>query len=1121
MPAYSFDIWSLDEYREHVHIGGGRILIEIPVLLLSLQSSIFQNFLESKLMSSDPFHSVSNWLSRQGLGQFAPVFAANDVDLDTLSELTYDHLREMGLPLGACLRIHKALEKHVATEPKSAIPTQQEIVDVLSQVVVERRQVTVMFCDIVDSTKLATKRDPEEMRSVLLGYWQMIEATTLQYQGYIAQHLGDGALIYFGYPTANENDAERAILAGLAVLKAVSTTTFTEKVMLQVRIGLATGTVVINQFKGGAGKIETLAIGQSVNFASRLQSFARPGNLVTDAPTRALVEGLFLFEDLGLITIDGFSDPAPLFKVLGTKRVRNRFEARRRGAHTRFFGRKTLIAQALKSWNDCIGSRGQLLLITGEPGIGKSRFVQELIAKIGQNSGSQMLMQCSAHSSGSPLFPVTESLSILANTASTETRIQTQDRLRSFLAVSGDAEALLLDLFEQDAVQPSANPQQRRKQTLFELVEWFAAKCMLHPLLLVIEDLHLCDPTTLEFLDLLSARCRDLPLLIVATARPEFDHEFGNSDRLLKLSLSRLDRRDTDDLVREVFGAKTVSAQLLDIVAERTDGVPLFVEELLKSLVETGAIAKSSLTVGLNEGLDSGAIPRSLLSILTARLDKLRGAKRTAQIAACIGREFSFDLLQRVASLNASELQSQLAEISASDLIVSASHAGAVEYSFRHALVRDAAYESLLFSERQAIHGQIADALSISLTPIRPEILAHHLTLAHRHVLAIQKWCEAGDAAKLRSADAEAVQHLKRALSVVEHVPQGAERDNYELTVLLDIITPLRAAHGFAAADVANLTARAIALADKAKDASRILPLLYNRWVYSFVTSHRSECEPLARDILDRSTFDETNFLRMTGLRAVAATQFTSGNFSQAAQNFDASIAVYDAVRQTDLTQAVGLDGKVTALGYCALTRWCLGQFDLAHDHAKLALATAKSVNHVSTTIFAIYHQTLLAGVLERNGTVLKTNGRMLQDLGQEHGLAMWLICGKLLESLGECLDAPSAGALTNAEAHFNDFADMGIVYRPTYYAFLAEICLRLNDTARGLGYISNAKSQIQTSGERWNEAEIFRLEGLLSSDGNNAECCIKQARDIALTQGAVAWLSRADDAMLRLNADC
>ena len=1008
-------------------------------------------------MTGDPPGELETWLAALGLGKHALALARHDVDLATLAELSDTELREIGLPLGARLRIRKAL----AADSTPATT--------------ERRQVTVMFCDMVGSSQLAAELDPEDMRRLLLNYWEVVEAAAARHHGYIAQHLGDGALIYFGFPVARENDAERAILAGLDLLRAMSETGFERKVLVQVRLGLATGTVVINQFKGSAGKTETLAIGQSVNFAARLQSLAVPGSLVTDEATRALVDGLVTFEPLGLVAVDGFSDAVPLFKVLRMNRVRSRFEAQRHGTRSMFLGRRTELDTALASWRLCLSGAGRLLLVTGEPGIGKSRFAQKFVAQVAGGVTSVHL-QCSPHNASSPFFPVIESLSLMADLPSAQTDDERRARLSQLLAVSVDSESPLFDLFDGEHV-PDGDLQRRRASTLSALVELFADMCASGPMVFVVEDLHWCDQTTLEFLDRLLARASSLKLLILATARPGFRHDFAGATNQASLTLLRLGRDLTDDLVRRIFGTHAVSPQLLDVVAERTDGVPLFVEELLKSLGESGAIVQVDGSVGLHATIDRSTIPRSLQSILMARLDALAGAKRIAQVAACIGREFGWELLMELAHLPSVALRGLLAQIAASELIVAGAHGAFESFSFRHALVRDAAYNSLLFSERQTIHGEIAAALTVSVPATRPEILAHHLTEALQHGPAIDRWCEAGEAAKLRSAETEAVEYLNKALNLVEQLPADAARDERELTVLLALIAPLRSARGFAATDVARLTSRAIALADKARDARRILPLLYNRWVYSFVTSDRAACLKLAQDILDRSGFDETGLLRMTGLRAVAATQFTAGDFRSAAENFDASVALYDSARQTDLTHAVGLDGKVTALGYCALTRWCLGERERAHDHVREALATARRIGHPSTIIFAIYHETLLAGVLERDAEILKTNGRSLQEIGAEHGFKMWLICGRLLESLGACLDHPGPVTIGAAEAHFADYTDMGVVYRPTYHAFLAEICLRAGDVARGLAHVREAGSVIAKSGERWNEPELHRLE--------------------------------------------
>ncbi len=517
----------------------------------------------------------------------------------------------------------------------------------------------------------------------------------------------------------------------------------------------------------------------------------------------------------------------------------------------------------------------------------------------------------------------------------------------------------------------------------------------------------------------------------------------------------------------------------------------------------------SGAGVSLGAATDRAAIPRGLESILMSRVDMLGPLKTVAQMAACIGREFSLALLAQVTRMEPEPLRASVDAIAESDLIVGDGQPPCAAYRFRHALVRDAAYNSLLLAERQPIHQRIAEILGAADHPPAPEVLAQHMTLAQMSLPAIDKWCEAGDAAKQRSADAEAIEHFSHALRLVEQLP-AAQRKARELDVLLALVAPLRALKGFAAEDVARLTARAVALADDLKDARRILPLLYNHWVYTFVTAHRRHSEALARDMLARSENDPSNLVRMTGLRAVAATLFTAGDFNGAAQHFEQSIALYEKAAQGDLTQAVGLDGKVTALGYNSLARWCLGDKDTAHQHIRDALAHAATLNHISTTAFITYHQALLAGVLERDVAVLQANGHRLERIGQEHRFEMWLICGKLLQSLGDCLRDPSQRHIVLAEALFVDFDAMGVVYRPLYGTVLAHACLLQGQRERALSHIATAQALMEKTGERWCEAEVYRLHGQLSS-GNPAlaTASFEQALRVAGAQQARSWQDR------------
>lgn len=1082
-------------------------------------------------MADDGSSAIAAWLSARGLERFAAIFEQHEIDVDDLPELTEEHLAELGLALGVRLKVLKAIRQSFAdaqalpadlasrparlaqtatawsaTQPTAHPPAATQPPAPAS----ERRPVTVMFCDIVGSTRLASNHDPEDTQAWMLHFWRQVEQTAQRHRGHIAQHLGDGALIYFGYPSAHEDDAERAVLAGLALLQDMARQPVGPGGGLQVRIGIASGTVVLNEFRGQAGSTETLAIGHAVNLASRLQALASPDTIVVDDATKALLAGLFKLTLQCEEPVPGLDHAVTVFRVEGLQPVRSRFEARHHGVVHRFLGRSGELSLLLNRWQMAQLGHGQLVLITGEPGFGKSRLLSEAVA-LGVKAGHRLLQwQCSPHASSTPLHPVIEWLAQCAGSLDGEHRDGMASRLgAAFGGLAPDLDSLV-DLLDQTSpAATSADPQALRLKTMSALVELVAALANAQPLWLVVEDLHWCDPTTLELLQRLLGRVQGLPLLLLATARPAFRHNFGSAVARTDLALPRLDRSHADALVRQVLGTERITPALLDLVAERADGVPLFVEELVRSLEESGAIVRSGEGASLNAATARATIPRSLDSILMARVDMLGPNKPLVQMAACIGRQFSLDLLAKVAGMAPELLRASMAEVIASELVVGVGAPPFGAYQFWHALVRDAAYQSLLISERQAIHRRVADLLSAEKAPAAPEVIAQHLSAAQMLLPAIEKWCEAGAAAKQRSADAEAIEHLSQALRHVAQLAPSPERNKRELGVLLALAAPLRSLKGFASAEVAQHTERAVSLADDMRDARSILPLLYNHWVYTFVTSHRRHSQALAQDILQRSDFDPSNLVRMTGLRAVAATQFTAGEFRQASRNFDDSVLLYGQAAQADLTHAVGLDGKVTALGYDSLARWCLGDAGTAHEHVREALTHAGKIQHISTTAFITYHQALLAGVLERDPDVLHANGRQLEAIGRAHRFEMWMICGKLLQSLGNCMQQPSAEHIDAAESLFIDFEGMGVVYRPLYGTLLAEACLRLGDRARAQSHVDSALALTEASGERWSEPEVCRMQALLATDARTAAQHFDKAAALASAQGARAWTER------------
>ena len=1075
-------------------------------------------------MSVDGRRKLRAWLGERGLEAHWALLDQNEVDLEALFQLEYNHLAEMGLAVGPRLKLLKAISEHLAasaTEKPNAPKSSSR------GVAAERRQITAMFCDIVGYTHLASKVDPEETRRLLHDYWQRIEKTAARYSGHIAQYLGDGALIYFGYPAAREDAAENAVSAALALVRLLEEDGKTERAQLHIRIGIATGLVVVGDDLGrGAATRGTLAVGTTVNLASRLQSLASPDTVVVDESTLQIVGARFDVEPLGPIEIAGLDAPVPVFRVTGTKAVRVRFEARR-GKIGETIGRQSELAVGRELWRQTVGKQGRTLLIEGEPGIGKSHLAWELARRIANDGGEVLPLQCSPQHIDTPFHPLVEGLSWLAGIGQGDADVEKAAKFEALLstqAATGPHRAhfsglVSAGIFQVGPVPPGAPGLQR--QRLFSLfTQFLASRSALRPLLIVIEDAQWCDPTTLELLSLLRVDAEVLPIMIVATSRHTISQRLGESPQPDRMTLTRLSHDSTAALVRSVLGGAAVSEETLEFIIARTDGVPLFVEELTKTVRDTaaGSIA-NAVAAGAQRDLET--IPGSLQGILMERLDALGTTKRVVQVAACIGRDFDPALLSDVANLSPSDLVEALGKLRANDIVVEVPGAAEAGYRFKHALTCDVAYAGLLFSERRRIHSDVARALRLRVAQVHPEILAHHLTQAQEVVPAIEKWQEAAKAAKLRSANVEAIAHIGKALRLLDQLKDSAARSSWEFTLLIELIAPYRATKGFAAREVVDVTERAILLADEARDVRGVLPLLYNQWVYKFVTADRDVCQRFAEEIMARCDYDENDLIRMTGLRALAVTAFTRGALTDAVDTFDASIALYDAGRQADATQLVGLDALVVASGYNSLACWCIGRDDDANMNIERALSRAEEIGHASTTIFAIYHETLLKGVLPRDADVLCRNGAILERLGTENHFDMWAVCGRLLAAMGNCLNETKVENVERVIGYLADYQNMGLIYRPTYETFIAEAWLALRDRQRGLEHVGNARSIIEQSGECWSESEVCRVEGeLLLLDGGDETTALRrleEAATLASSRAAVRFEWKARGSLARV----
>jgi class 3 adenylate cyclase len=646
----------------------------------------------------------------------------------------------------------------------------------------ERRQLTIMFCDMVGSSALSTRLDPEEQGDVIAAFHSCCAKEIKALGGMVAQFLGDGVLAYFGYPTAHENDAERAILAGLDILKSVGTITTASNVVVQTRIAIGSGVVVVGDLMREGVTQENAAIGETTNLVARLQALTEPNTLVISPLTHRLVGALFDYRDLGRHALKGFVEPVHVRQVLGTSKVESRFEAQHQGVVSQLLGREEELEALLRRWEEAKRGEGRVVLLTGEPGIGKSRVARALRDRLSSDPHTLLSYFCSPHHQGSALYPQIGQLTRAAGIERDDNAEAKLNKLQSLLAQSNGnlprdmpLFAGLLSISGGDRYPlPETTPQRRKAQTLTALLDHTRRLATRQPILMLFEDLHWIDPTSLELLSLVIEEIRDQRILLVATVRPEFTAPWPAHSHISTLALNRLGRSDGETLIESISKGKPLPPEVRDQITSRTDGVPLFIEELTKTVLESGLLREADDHFELTGPLPPLAIPSTLHASLLARLDRLASVKDVAQIGAVIGREFSYALVTAVAALPEKDLNAALAQLVDAELIYQRGVPPDATYQFKHALVQDASYASLVRSRREHLHGVIARALEERFADIvttEPETLAHHFTEAAVTQSALSYWLKAGQRATKHSAYPEALCHLERGLSMLKGSP--------------------------------------------------------------------------------------------------------------------------------------------------------------------------------------------------------------------------------------------------------------------------------------------------------------------------------------------------------------
>ncbi|MBP8309991.1 MAG: AAA family ATPase, partial [Burkholderiaceae bacterium] len=760
--------------------------------------------------------SMHRWLAALDLAQYASGFASQDIDLAVLPLLTDVDLRELGVTsMGHRKRLLRAIGEFVhaheaagsvggqplaARRPASKQPSPSEP---------ERRQLTVVFCDLVDSTALSTRLDPEDLRQVVGRYHQLVCGVIQRFGGFPAQFMGDGVMAFFGYPAAHEDDAERAVRAGLALVGELPAWEMAAGARIAVRIGVATGEVVV----GGPGVLgygqPNAAVGETPNLAARIQAIGAPGTVLIAASTRRLVAGAFEYRDLGAHALTGLRELVPVSQVLRVSDAASRFEARNGVMLAPLVGRDKEMGFLRERWQLACAAQGHAVLICADPGVGKSRIVAALRAELDPQARAMQYF-CSPYHSDSPLHPFVAQLARASARASGDAAETRTDALAELFGIDAQSASqdlgLLCHFLSLDSggrLEPFEGSPQQRKVRLFELLTRYLERTATRrPVLIIFEDAHWADSTSLELLGGLIRRVASLRVLIVITHRPEFVAPWGDAMALSALTLDRLDRQAATLIVQRVTDGRCLPPVVLEDILARTDGVPLFIEELTSSILESGLLRSTPAGFELTGAFSTLAVPRSLNASLLARLDRLAPVKAIAQTGAAIGREFGYELLAAVAALPAPQLDDALARLVESGLVLERAESGLRTFSFKHALVQEVAYSTLLRGRRRALHAQIADALE-ALAPAvvanQPEVLARHLAEAGLSERAVGAYQRAGRLALSRSADIEASAHLRRGIELLPVLPSGKVRDSLELAFQTSSGIALSAANGYAA----------------------------------------------------------------------------------------------------------------------------------------------------------------------------------------------------------------------------------------------------------------------------------------------------------------------------------
>jgi predicted ATPase/class 3 adenylate cyclase len=869
----------------------------------------------------------------------------------------------------------------------------------------------VLFCDLVDSTVLAGQLDPEDLREVVRAYQEACAKVIARFDGHIAQYLGDGLLVYFGYPLAHEDDAQRAVRAGLGMIEALGQLTTrleqAQGVHLAARLGIHTGLVVVGEVGGGTRQ-EQLALGETPNLAARLQGLAAPNTLVISAATFQLLGGFFACQLLGTPPLKGLAQPLAVYRVLYESMARSRLEAVGSTGWTPLVGREQEIGVLRERWAQVKDGLGQVVLLSGEAGIGKSRLVQVLIDQVAAEPRAWLTpCQCSPYHRHTALYPLIDLLErVVLRFEREESPLQKVGKLEGFLVQYGLplAEAVpllaaLLSLPLPAAYAPlTVSPEQQKQQTLHTVLTILLRIAAQQPVLFVMEDLHWVDPSTLELLDLLVDQGPTARILALFTFRPDFSPPWTGRAHLTQLTVNRLPRRQVMAVIRQVAHGKELPSEVVEQIVAKTDGVPLFVEELTKMVLESGLLQEREEQYALTGPLPPLAIPATLHDSLMARLDRLATVKALAQLGATLGREFAYELLRAVSPWDETTVQRGLHQLVEAEFLYQQGLPPQATYLFKHALIQDAAYQSLLKSTRQQYHQRIAQVLEEHFADIvdtQPELLAQHFTAAGQNARAMPYWQRAGVRALRRSATLEAISHLTTGLEVLKTLPNSPERLQHELDVQIPLGRALTVTKGYAAPEVGHAYARARELCQQVGETPQLFPVLRGLWNFYLIRTELRTARELAEQLLQLAQRTQDPALLQQAHSAMAGALVHLGEFAATHEHLQQGLTLYDPPQHRALPLRLEIDLGVFFRAYMTRPLWLLGYPDQAIRRSQEALILAQELAHPFSLAYALafaawVHQ------FRRESQATHERAEALCALAKEQGFAFLLATGTM-----------------------------------------------------------------------------------------------------------------------------